>query len=104
MPRLRRIWCRADFCPVESTGHSFGRSSFVAIFPIMSESLTIKTNGESRQIESGSSLLHLLQTLDLDPQTLVVELNRTIVPRAIFADTPLNDGDEVELVHFVGGG
>ena len=70
----------------------------------MSESLTIKTNGESRQIESGSSLLHLLQTLDLDPQTLVVELNRTIVPRAIFADTPLNDGDEVELVHFVGGG
>ena len=70
----------------------------------MSESLTIKTNGETRQIESGSSLLHLLRTLDLDPQTLVVELNRTIVPRAIFADTPLNDGDEVELVHFVGGG
>lgn len=70
----------------------------------MSESLTIKTNGENRQIEYGSSLLHLLQTLDLDPQTVVVELNRTIVSRAVFADTPLSDGDEVELVHFVGGG
>ena len=70
----------------------------------MSESLTIKTNGRSRQIGSGASLLSLLETLDLDPQTVVVELNRNIVRRAAFADTALNDGDEVELVHFVGGG
>jgi thiamine biosynthesis protein ThiS len=70
----------------------------------MSESLTIKTNGKNRQIGSGASLLSLLETLDLDPQTVVVELNRNIVRRAAFADTPLNDGDEVELVHFVGGG
>jgi thiamine biosynthesis protein ThiS len=70
----------------------------------MSDSLTIKTNGEDRQIESGSSLLNLLEALDLDPQTVVVELNRTIVHRTAFADTPLNSGDEVELVHFVGGG
>ncbi len=70
----------------------------------MSDSMTIKTNGEDRQIESGSSLLNLLEALDLDPQTVVVELNRTIVRRTVFADTPLNSGDEVELVHFVGGG
>jgi thiamine biosynthesis protein ThiS len=70
----------------------------------MSDSLTIKTNGEDRQIESGSSLLNLLEALDLDPQTVVVELNRTIVRRTAFADTPLHNGDEVELVHFVGGG
>lgn len=70
----------------------------------MSDSMTIKTNGEDRQIESGSSLLNLLEALDLDPQTVVVELNRTIVRRTAFADTPLNSGDEVELVHFVGGG
>ena len=83
---------------------SFGRPRFVAIFPTMSESLTIRTNGESRQIESGASLLNLLETLDLDPQTVVVELNRNIVRRAVFVDTQLHDGDEVELVHFVGGG
>ena len=70
----------------------------------MSDNLTIKTNGEDRQIESGSSLLSLLKKLDLDPQTVVVELNRNIVRRAAFEDTPLNNGDEVELVHFVGGG
>jgi thiamine biosynthesis protein ThiS len=70
----------------------------------MSDTLTIKTNGEDRQVASGSSLLNLLDALDLDPQTLVVELNRTIVPRTAFADTTLTNGDEVELVHFVGGG
>jgi thiamine biosynthesis protein ThiS len=70
----------------------------------VSDILTIKTNGEERQIDSGSSLLDLLQMLDLDPHFVVVELNRNIVRRTVLADTPLNDGDEVELVHFVGGG
>ena len=70
----------------------------------MTDSLTIKTNGEDRQIENGSTLLDLLETLDLDPNTVVVELNRIIVRRPAFADTSLVSGDEVELVHFVGGG
>lgn len=66
--------------------------------------MTIRTNGEDRQIERGSSLLDLLRTLDLDPEIVVVEVNRNIVRRAAFADTYLNHGDELELVHFVGGG
>ena len=70
----------------------------------MSENLTIMTNGEERQIEAGSSLLDLLAKLELDPRFVVVELNRNIVRRGALADTPLSDGDEVELVHFVGGG
>jgi thiamine biosynthesis protein ThiS len=70
----------------------------------VSDNLTIKTNGEERQIEGGSSLLDLLRQLDLDPRFVVVELNRNIVRRPALAETPLKDGDEVELVHFVGGG
>ena len=70
----------------------------------MSDNLTIMTNGEERQIEAGSSLLDLLAKLELDPRFVVVELNRNIVRRGALADTPLSDGDEVELVHFVGGG
>ena len=66
--------------------------------------MTIKTNGKDRQIQRGSSLLNLLEALDLDPKTVVVELNRNIVRRTAFADTQLNNDDEVELVHFVGGG
>jgi thiazole synthase len=70
----------------------------------VSDNLTIRTNGEERQIASGSSLLDLLHKLDLDPRYVVVELNREIVRRSALADTPLSDHDEVELVHFVGGG
>lgn len=70
----------------------------------MNENLTIKTNGEEREIASGSSLLDLLKELDLDPRFVVVELNRNIVKRSALAENALSDGDEVELVHFVGGG
>jgi len=42
--------------------------------------------------------------LNLDPRTVVVELNRQIVRRPALGATALEDGDSVELVHFVGGG
>jgi thiamine biosynthesis protein ThiS len=46
----------------------------------------------------------LLRHLNLDPRTVVVELNRQIVRRPQLAETRLAEGDTVELVHFVGGG
>lgn len=70
----------------------------------MTETLTITVNGDTRDIAGGSSLRDLLSTLGLDPQMVVVEHNRTIVRRPHLADTTLAEGDEVEVVHFVGGG
>ena len=69
----------------------------------MSE-LTLTLNGELRRVRSAATLEALLQELELDPRAVVVELNRRIVRRPELASTPLNDGDTVELVHFVGGG
>ncbi len=69
----------------------------------MSE-IEIILNGEPRRVPGPSSLVDLLQYLDLDPRTVVVELNRSIVRRANLSTTPLGPGDSVELVHFVGGG
>jgi thiamine biosynthesis protein ThiS len=46
----------------------------------------------------------LLRHLNLDPRTVVVELNRQIVRRPRLDDTTLAEGDAIELVHFVGGG
>jgi thiamine biosynthesis protein ThiS len=69
----------------------------------MSE-IEIILNGEPRRVPEPSSLADLLQYLDLDPRTVVVELNRSIVRRANLSTTPLGPGDSVELVHFVGGG
>ena len=66
--------------------------------------IDIILNGERRQVPGPSSLADLLHHLDLDPRTVVVELNRSIVRRANLSTTPLSPGDSVELVHFVGGG
>jgi len=70
----------------------------------MTDPITIIVNGEERAIASDASLLDLLGDLELDPRTVVVELNREIVRRPALADTRLQSGDRVELVHFVGGG
>jgi thiamine biosynthesis protein ThiS len=69
----------------------------------MSE-LIIKVNGQDHMVPSPATLADLLQQLDLDPRAVVVELNREIVRQPRLAETPLANGDTVELVHFVGGG
>jgi thiamine biosynthesis protein ThiS len=66
--------------------------------------MEIVVNGEARRVAERSTLLDLLETLGLDPRTVVVELNREIVRRPRLGETALAAGDAVELVHFVGGG
>ena len=69
----------------------------------MSE-LGIIVNGELRRMPGPATVADLLRHLDLDPRTVVVELNRQIIRRPNLNETELADGDAVELVHFVGGG
>ncbi len=66
--------------------------------------LTITVNGETRQLRAPATLLDLLANLELDARQVVVELNREIIRRPRLGDTTLSTGDQVELVHFVGGG
>jgi thiamine biosynthesis protein ThiS len=66
--------------------------------------LEITVNGEPRRIPAPATAADLLTHLDLDPRTVVVELNREIVRRPALSRTTLSQGDAVELVHFVGGG
>lgn len=70
----------------------------------MEPSITILVNGEPREVERDASLLDLLRRLELDPRLVVVEHNRQIVRRPALEGTALAAGDQVELVHFVGGG
>ena len=69
----------------------------------MSE-LAITVNGEARRVPAPATVADLLRHLQLDPRTVVVELNQHIVRRPQLAETELAEGDTVELVHFVGGG
>jgi thiamine biosynthesis protein ThiS len=66
--------------------------------------LAITVNGEPRRISGPATVADLLTHLQLDPRTVVVELNRHIIRRLQLTETQLAEGDTVELVHFVGGG
>lgn len=69
----------------------------------MSE-IALVVNGEPRRLPDPATAADLLAHLGLDGRAVVVELNRRIIRRPDLADTPLHEGDAVELVHFVGGG
>lgn len=66
--------------------------------------MRIQVNGEVRELPEGATVIGLLDTLGLSGQLVAVERNREIVPRAEHASTHLSDGDELEVVQFVGGG
>ena len=61
-------------------------------------------NGEGREFSSISTISSLLEQLGMKPDRIAVELNRDLVPRERWATTQLSDGDQLEIVHFVGGG
>lgn len=66
--------------------------------------ITIKLNGSEKRINDGLSLAALLQELEIKGETVAVEVNLDIVSRDKRADCHLKEGDDVEIVKFVGGG
>jgi len=66
--------------------------------------ITIQLNGEPRTVAAEMSIAALADTLGLNPKKIAVERNLEIVPRSTLAAVMLADGDQLEIVHFVGGG
>ena len=66
--------------------------------------MIITVNGERRDLASPVSVAELLAQLEIDSRRVAVEHNLVVVKRAAFGDTIVRDGDEVEIVNFVGGG
>lgn len=66
--------------------------------------MRVEVNGREKEIAPESTALELLGTLGLDPRGVVVERNRKIVRRDDLPGTRLEEGDRIEIVHFVGGG
>ncbi len=71
-------------------------------YPAMVQDVYV--NGETRPVETGSSVADLLRSLGLQSRHVAVERNREIVPRDAHAVTCLTAGDRLEIVTFVGGG
>lgn len=66
--------------------------------------MTVKLNGDMRECREGMTLADLVAELGLGTKRIAVEVNRDIIPREDYATCRLNAGDEIEIVHFVGGG
>jgi sulfur carrier protein len=70
----------------------------------VSDDVTIRVNGEPLRLSVGASVATLLEKLQVSTPRVAVERNRDIVPKGEYATTALADGDELEVVEFVGGG
>jgi thiazole synthase len=66
--------------------------------------MTVTINGEERNLAAPTPLNDLLADLGLDSRKIALERNLEIVPRSAYADTVIEDGDRLEIVHFIGGG
>lgn len=66
--------------------------------------MRLVVNGEDHETPEGTTVRDLLVRLGLGGGLVAVERNGEVVPRAEHPNTALNDGDRLEVVHFVGGG
>lgn len=65
---------------------------------------TLKVNGKEHPYKEGMTVTSLLEDSLGITSRVIVEINGIIIQRELFRTTPLNKGDVVEIVHFVGGG
>ena len=70
----------------------------------MADALTFMLNGETRNYPPPLSVAALLERIGLDKRKVAVELNEEIVLRSVYAETLIQRGDRLEIVHFIGGG
>lgn len=66
--------------------------------------MKLTINGQEREFTAPLSLSKLVEQLGMNEDRVAVELNRNIVPREMWPQTALSEGDHLEVVHFVGGG
>jgi thiamine biosynthesis protein ThiS len=66
--------------------------------------MNVIINGERREIPDGMTVQKLIHYLELKEERIAVERNREILRRAEWDETLIQEGDTLEIVHFVGGG
>ena len=66
--------------------------------------MEVIVNGDRRDVQSAETVSGLLKSLAIEPERVAVELNRKIIKRAVWDETVLDEGAQLEIVQFVGGG
>jgi thiamine biosynthesis protein ThiS len=77
----------------------WARINFAAALPVK-----IMLNGDPFELAGPSTITQLLARLDIDARRVAVEHNLIVLKRAAFDTTEVREGDQVEIVNFVGGG
>ena len=72
--------------------------------PLQDDEMKLQINGQEKEINDDLTVTGLLESLDIDPNRVAVEVNLKIIKRDARDEHKLNDGDSVEIVNFVGGG
>ena len=68
------------------------------------DTVSIRVNGQHRRVAAGMTIAELALDLGLEPSRVAVERNVEVVPRSALATIRVEDGDDFEIVTFVGGG
>ncbi len=66
--------------------------------------INVKINGDPHSLENALSLCDLLTKFEIEEDKVAVEHNLAIVPKSTFDQVMVDDGDNLEIVHFIGGG
>ena len=66
--------------------------------------ISVRVNGEMRAVPAGCSLSAMLEAIGSNPSKVAVERNLEVVPRSSLGEIEACEGDQFEIVHFVGGG
>jgi thiamine biosynthesis protein ThiS len=66
--------------------------------------MRVYINGEAQALGEAGTVAGLVEKFALDIRKVAIEINRTIVPRSLYGQTILCEGDEIEIVQFIGGG
>ena len=72
--------------------------------PVQTNGVKIVLNGEPRSVPAGLNIEQLLRFLEIDPGRVAVEFNRSIVRKPDWQSSEIEDGAQIEIVWFVGGG
>lgn len=66
--------------------------------------MKIQLNGDPYELDAPASIVDLLARLEIDPRRVAVERNFVVIKRDLYATTAIAEGDQIEVVNFVGGG
>ena len=66
--------------------------------------MKLTINGKEREVHSSKTVTELVQELEINAPNIAVALNCQVIPKSQYPDTFIKEGDQIEIVHAVGGG